>query len=121
MKNISIGVILDDFIRMNNVDELLKRINNCPLVGNNYFRLIFYNIDVDGKKVQEFVKAHENLLFKVNAKFTKVLKEYVFFLIDNSLEEKKINFRYRYLGSVEKGLDEFTKMLTHIKNRDNIR
>ena len=131
MKSIGIGVILDNFMDLDNVDELLEKIKVCSNTSSSQFKLIFYNIDVKEAKVREFVKKHENLLFKVNAKFTKRLQEYVFFLIDDSVNQtrnevsisiiKKINFRYRYLGSLEKGLEEFVRILTHIKNRDNIR
>tara|TARA_Y100000310_G_scaffold70787_1_gene66546 strand:+ start:7711 stop:8109 length:399 start_codon:yes stop_codon:yes gene_type:complete len=131
IKSSSIGVILDNFIDLDNVDELLEKIKVYSSKSSSQFKLILYNIDVDEAKVREFVKRHENLLFKVNAKFTKILKEYVFFLIDDSFNQsqkqlsisliEKINFRYRYLGSLEKGLEEFVRILVHIKNRDNIR
>ena len=131
IKSSSVGVILDNFIDLDNVDELLEKIKVCSSKSSSQFKLILYNIDVDEVKVREFVKRHENLLFKVNAKFTKILKEYVFFLIDDSFNQsrkqlsisliKKINFRYRYLGSLEKGLEEFVRVLAHIRNSDNIR
>jgi len=131
IKSISVGVILDHFIELDNIDELLKKIKVCSSKSSSKFKLILYNIDVDEAKVRAFVNRHEKLLFKVNAKFTKIFKEYVFFLVDDSFNQnqkqlsisliEKINFRYRYLGSLEKGLEEFVRVLAHIKNRDNIR
>ena len=70
------------------------------------------------KECKDFVKRNQDNLFKLGTDITKSNKD-TWLLID-SKNENKSNWRYKWNGGVLSGLDEYIRLVTFINNRKPI-
>ena len=115
-KNLSIGINLDDFINDINKEKLiLENLRFCKFSANKLFQVIFKHKNIDEKSIKEFVKRNTNMLFDIGVEITKEDK-YVWFSIDDK-KLSKINWRYKWTGTILEGLVEYRKLVEHLKEK----
>ena len=109
LNHLSLGMILDDVVS-NKEDEktIIENIRYCRKHIGKLFKVIFINKNLPESNVKEFFKRNEKVLFELNTKITKH-ENVVWFMI--SSYDDKIKYRYKYKGSILKGIVEYKKMV----------
>ena len=112
----SLRLNLDEITSDNSFEEdILQKLLKCRNHIGKEFKLILWNKKISEKDVKLFVKRNNDTLFKLNTKITKEFKR-VWFLIDQYGEDSS-QYRYKWTGNISKGLDEYIKMINHIRKR----
>ena len=114
---ISLNEILDtDLEYERKVMENLFRFSN--FVGVKQFKVIFLHDNLDSKKIDEFVKRNENVLFHINSKITSNDCT-AWFVIEQKMKEHKfLTYRYKYIGTILEGLPKYYKIVKTLKEKD---
>ena len=116
MRYYSIRMKLNDVIKDRDTEQVtLENIRRCSKIVGKLFQIIFWHENLTEQNCKDFVKRNEQLLFKFNTEITKNPKE-SWFLIGSKIE--KIYQRYRFDGDIISGLDEYIRLVNHIKKRD---
>jgi len=112
----SIGINLEDFIGDNEQEKLiLENLRFCKTVVGKLFTTIFKHNNLDEKEIKEFVKRNQEMLFELGIEITSEDK-FAWFIIDDC-EIEKINWRYKWNGTILEGLVEYKKLVKHIKGK----
>ena len=117
LNHLSLGMILDDVVS-NKEDEktIIENIRYCRKHIGKLFKVIFINKNLPESNVKEFFKRNEKVLFELNTKITKH-ENVVWFMI--SSYDDKIKYRYKYKGSILKGIVEYKKMVDILIKKEN--
>ena len=117
MKNGSIGLFLDHMIDRDDIGIILSKVKTCKDITHGKFMLILFHRDLKENKLKSFTKKYSDILFGVHTKFTQKITSRVGFFID-AFDCSIENYRYRYEGDVLKGLESYTQLLKHVKQRE---
>ncbi len=116
LDHLSIGIILDDVISDRDLEnQIIENIKYCRKSLGKLFKVVFINKNVTETEVKEFFKRHEKTLFEVNTIFTKNI-QVVWFLISG--DDDKTKYRYKFKGSILKGIAEYRKMVNILMKKD---
>tara|TARA_Y100001937_G_C6937392_1_gene248770 strand:+ start:162 stop:548 length:387 start_codon:yes stop_codon:yes gene_type:complete len=114
---ISLDEILDEgFDYERKVLENLFRFSG--FVGKKQFKVIFLHKNVNTEKINEFVKRNENVLFHINSKITSKNCTAWFIIEKESNEHKYVTYRYKYIGTILKGLPKYFNVVKTLKEKD---
>ncbi|MBC8427906.1 MAG: hypothetical protein H8D94_00385 [Candidatus Pelagibacter sp.] len=112
----SIRIKLEDFIGDIEQEKLiLENLRFCKNVVGKLFTTIFKHNNLNEKEIKEFVKRNQTMLFDLGIEITSEDKFSWFTIDDNKI--KKINWRYKWDGSILEGLVEYKKLVKHIKGK----
>ena len=116
LEHLSLGLILDDVISDEKLEnQIMENIKYCRKSLGKLFKVVFINKNVPEPEVRQFFKRHEKTLFEVNTTFTKNA-QVVWFIISG--DEDKTKYRYKYKGSILKGIAEYRKMINILMKKD---
>ena len=116
LDHLSLGLILDDVISDEQLEnQIMENVKYCRKSFGKLFKVIFINKNVPESDVKEFFIRHEKTLFEVNTTFTKYIQA-VWFIISD--DEDKTKYRYKYKGTILKGIAEYRKMVTILIKKD---
>jgi len=116
LEHLSLGLILDDVISDEKLEnQIMENIKYCRKSLGKLFKVVFINNNVSEPEVRQFFKRHEKTLFEVNTTFTKNA-QVVWFIISG--DEDKTKYRYKYKGSILKGIAEYRKMINILMKKD---
>ena len=116
VEHLSLGIILDDVISNRELElKIIENVRYCRKSIGKVFKVIFINKNVPENEVKEFFKRHEKVLFEINTTFTKNA-QVVWFMISGDDDNTK--YRYKFKGSILKGIVEYRKMINILKKRD---
>ena len=116
LEHLSLGLILDDVISDEKLEnQIMENIKYCRKSLGKLFKVVFINKNVPEPEVRQFFKRHEKTLFEVNTTFTKNA-QVVWFIISD--DEDKTKYRYKYKGSILKGIAEYRKMVNILMKKD---
>ena len=116
LEHLSLGLILDDVISDEKLEnQIMENIKYCRKSLGKLFKVVFINKNVHEPEVRQFFKRHEKTLFEVNTTFTKNA-QVVWFIISG--DEDKTKYRYKYKGSILKGIAEYRKMINILMKKD---
>ena len=116
LSHLSLGMILDEVVsNRDNEKTILENIRYCRKNIGKLFKVVFINKDLSEDEVKDFFKRNQKILFELNTKITKH-ERVVWFLI-SGLDEKT-KFRYKYNGTILKGIVEYKKMVDILIKKD---
>ena len=116
LEHLSLGLILDDVISDEKLEnQIMENIKYCRKSLGKLFKVVFINKNVPEPEDRQFFKRHEKTLFEVNTTFTKNA-QVVWFIISG--DEDKTKYRYKYKGSILKGIAEYRKMINILMKKD---
>tara|TARA_Y100000592_G_scaffold12647_1_gene17764 strand:- start:1661 stop:2050 length:390 start_codon:yes stop_codon:yes gene_type:complete len=113
---ISLNEIIDNGLEYERkVMENLFRFSN--FVGTKQFKVIFLHKKLDSKKIDEFVKRNENILFHISSKITSNNCTAWFVIEQKKVEHKYLTYRYKYLGTILEGLPKYFNIVKTLKDK----
>ena len=113
----SIRMNLEDFIGDKEQEKIiLENLRFCKNHVGKLFLAIFKHDNLDEKIIKEFAKRHTDLLFEIGIEITSNDK-FSWFIIDDKKIDDKINWRYKWNGSILEGLVEYRKLIEHLKEK----
>lgn len=120
-KELSLKISLDEIIEEGfdyerKIMENLFRFSNY--VGVKHFKVIFLHKNLETKKINEFVKRNENVLFHITSKITSN-ECTAWFIIENKKTEHKFStYRYKYIGTILNGLPKYFDVVKTLKEKN---
>ena len=116
MKYMSVSLKLDDVVLNDKIEKkVIDKLLECKKLSGNLFKVVFFHTKMKQKECKDFVKRNQDNLFELGTDITKSNKD-TWLLID-SKNENKSNWRYKWDGGVLSGLDEYIRLVTFINNR----
>ena len=113
-----IRIKLDDVVKNKKTEQLImENLRRCRYFAGKNFGLILWNEKLEEKKVKDFFKRHQELLFLLNTKITKKFNR-VWFLIDDDFSNDESKYRYKWNGSILEGLVKYNEMINHMNHRE---
>ena len=111
---LSIRLSLDDIVKDSDYEKkVLENIRYCRRIVGKEFKVIFWNKDLSDKKVKDFVKRNENILFEINTKITKKF-DLAWFVVGDADKSKH---RYMYNGDILEGIANYLKLVKVLLKR----
>ena len=117
MVNMSLCIDLEELLNGNQkeiLDELLK----CRKINTKLFKVIFWYNNLKESDIKKFVTENKDILFKLNSKITKSPIS-VWFLIITDVKMETIDSRYKWKGSILKGIDQYIEISNHVISRSS--
>ena len=108
-------LITEGFDYERKVMENLFRFSNY--VGTKHFKVIFLHKDISIEKINEFGERNENVLFHINSKITSKDCTAWFVIEKEKSEHKFLTYRYKYIGSILKGLPNYFEIVKVLKEK----
>jgi hypothetical protein len=116
----SVRIDLEEMIKNVNYEiSVIEKLYKCKLNAERAFKVIFYYENLNEKDIKEFVKRHEDSLFKLHADITNKDKIAWFCISKKEKPNTKRNLRYYYRGDIMSGLDFYIKLIVNINKREN--
>ncbi len=118
----AVGLVLDNVIENRDFEKkVLDKLKSiCKFKGDS-FSTIFFHFDMKKGEIREFIKRNTDKLFDINIEISGQYNKHIYFLIDSSSGNQINNFRYLYNGNIIDGLNEYTTLIHHIRNKSNKR
>jgi len=113
----SIGLILDKIIHRHDVCAILNGINTCRKLSFARFKLILFHEALTVKQIKKFIADNKDILFEVNTDITKIYNKRIYYFIDDRVNSRITNYKYKYVGGVLAGINEYIKIMKHVKLR----
>ena len=119
-KELSLKISLDEIIEEGfdyerKVMENLFRFSN--FIGVRHFKVIFLHKNLTTEKINEFVKRNENVLFHISSKITSNDCTAWFVIEKEKSEHRFLTYRYKYIGSILKGLPNYFEIVKVLKEK----
>ena len=95
--------------------QIIENVRYCRRIVGKEFKIIFWNKNLSEKKVKDFIKRNNEILFEINTEITKEFS-LAWFVIG---EEDESKHRYMYNGSILDGIANYLKIVKVLKRRDN--
>ena len=95
----------------------MEKLNECKLHAEKAFKVILWYENLKESDIKEFIKRHEESLFKLHVDITNKDKIAWFGISKNKSDTE--NFRYHFRGKIIDGLDYYIKVMINISKREN--
>jgi len=117
-KFFSVGVNLNEMVQDVGYEiSVIEKLYECKSYMEKAFKVIFYYENLKEDDIKQFIKRHEDSLFKLHADITN--KNKMVWLRISQKEKTDKNFRYYYKGDILTGLDFYIKLVKNINKRES--
>ena len=116
----SVRIDLEEMVKTVDYEiKVMEKLYKCKLNAEKSFKVIFYYENLKEDDIKEFIKRHEDSLFKLHADITNKDKIAWFCISEKEKSNTKRNLRYYYQGDILSGLDYYIKLINNINKREN--
>ena len=116
--NFCLRLSLDDVILESSESDVMKLLLKCRNLSGKNFQVIFWNQSLSKKQCSDFKKRNRAYFHKLNINITDDYSENVWFLIENFLRNDVSSYRYKFVGNLLSGINEYIKIVNHIMRRE---